>query len=130
MPIETPRDFIRIRVKNPALFKPATYKTIQMTPGIKYVAGKLKNPPKGKEGSMVIQTFLFDKKKWTKDRAANWIKQHGYVSESENIEEYIKKTEKGFCVFSHQTGKNFGCYRTRSEAEARLKQIKKFSKNN
>jgi hypothetical protein len=78
---------------------------------------------------MVIQTFLFNKKKWTKDRAMSWIKRHGYVSESEDIEEYIKKVEgKGFCVFSHQTGKNFGCYPTELEAKKRLKQIKKFSK--
>lgn len=42
---------------------------------------------------------------------------------------YIKKTpgKKEWCVFSHQTGKNFGCYPTKKEAEARLAQIHKFS---
>ncbi len=38
--------------------------------------------------------------------------------------------EKGkFCVRSHQTGKNFGCYDTRPEAAKRLGQIKGFKKD-
>jgi hypothetical protein len=32
-----------------------------------------------------------------------------------------------FCVISHQTGKNFGCYKTEKEAEERLKEIRGFS---
>ena len=78
MPVDVTDNYIRVRVKNPALFDPTTYRTVQMTSGIKYVAGKLKNPPKGKEGSMVIQTFLFDKNKYSKASAIKWVKDHGY----------------------------------------------------
>jgi SPP1 gp7 family putative phage head morphogenesis protein len=47
------------------------------------------------------------------------------------LQEYIKQNSKGeFCVYSHQTGKNFGCYPTREEAEKRLAQIKRFSNQN
>lgn len=46
------------------------------------------------------------------------------------IQELIKKVGDEYCVFSHQTGKKFGCYKTKAEAEKRLAQIKKFSKSN
>ena len=42
------------------------------------------------------------------------------------LKEFIKKVNGEFCVFSHQTGKNFGCYKTKEEAEKRLAQIKGF----
>lgn len=37
----------------------------------------------------------------------------------------VKKDGK-WCVESHKTGKSFGCYDTKAQAEARLKQIKSF----
>jgi SPP1 gp7 family putative phage head morphogenesis protein len=42
------------------------------------------------------------------------------------ITEFIKKIGDEWCVFSHQTGKNFGCYKSKKEAEDRLAQISKF----
>jgi len=33
---------------------------------------------------------------------------------------------KGYCVFSHQTGKNFGCYPKKAQAKKRLQQMHKF----
>ena len=39
---------------------------------------------------------------------------------------FIEKRDGKYCVFSHQTGKNFGCYKTKAEAEKRLAQIKTF----
>jgi len=44
------------------------------------------------------------------------------------LAEFIKQVEGGFRVISHQTGKNFGTYPTRGEAEKRLKQIHRFAK--
>lgn len=39
---------------------------------------------------------------------------------------YIKKVNGEYCVYSHQSGKSFGCYKTKPEAEARLAQMHKF----
>jgi SPP1 gp7 family putative phage head morphogenesis protein len=49
--------------------------------------------------------------------------------ESVNINEYVKKVGNEWCVFSHQTGKNFGCYSTKAQAEKRLSQIKGFGES-
>jgi len=38
----------------------------------------------------------------------------------------IRKVKEGYKVVSHQTGKNFGTYKTKAEAKKRLKQIKRF----
>lgn len=48
-------------------------------------------------------------------------------SDDLEIQEFIRKNSKGeYCVISHQTGKNFGCYPSKEEAEKRLAQIKRF----
>jgi hypothetical protein len=38
----------------------------------------------------------------------------------------IRKTKKGYKVVSHQTGRSFGEYSSRKDAEERLRQIKVF----
>jgi hypothetical protein len=38
----------------------------------------------------------------------------------------IVKEGNQWCVKSHKTGRKLGCYPTRPQAEARLKQIKRF----
>ena len=47
-------------------------------------------------------------------------------NETIQTQEFIKQIGDEYCVFSHQTGKNFGCYKTKDEAEKRLAQIKQF----
>lgn len=42
------------------------------------------------------------------------------------VGKYIAQEDGKYCVRSHQTGKNFGCYKTKAEAEKRLAQIKQF----
>lgn len=42
------------------------------------------------------------------------------------VEEFIKKVGDEYCVFSEE-GKNFGCYKTKDEAEKRLSQIHSFA---
>jgi uncharacterized membrane protein YgcG len=39
---------------------------------------------------------------------------------------YIKEVNGEYCVYSHSTGKSFGCFKTKPEAEARLAQMHKF----
>jgi len=41
------------------------------------------------------------------------------------IDMIVKEGDK-WCVKSHKTGRSFGCYPTRPQAEARLKEIKGF----
>jgi hypothetical protein len=46
-----------------------------------------------------------------------------------NSKAFIRKDgdkSKPYCVYSEQSGKNFGCYSTREGAEERLKEIKMF----
>jgi len=38
----------------------------------------------------------------------------------------IRKKGNKFCVYSEKTGRNFGCYPTRKQAEKRLAQIEMF----
>jgi len=75
---EETENYIRIRQKNPGLFKEGSFRTITISSskGIKAVIGRLKKPPKGQAGSAVVQTFLFDKKKWTMAKAKKWVKDH------------------------------------------------------
>jgi len=42
------------------------------------------------------------------------------------VAKYISEEGGKYCVRSHQTGKNFGCYSTRAAAEKRLAQISRF----
>ncbi len=37
-----------------------------------------------------------------------------------------KKKSKPYCVYSEKTGRNFGCYATRKQAEERIAQMKEF----
>lgn len=56
------------------------------------------------------------------------VKPNANEYTKQEIKEYIKKVGKEYCVFSHESNKNFGCYKTKEEAEKRLEQIKKFKK--
>jgi len=46
--------------------------------------------------------------------------------EASNLNEFVKKVGDEYCVISHTTGKSLGCFSTKSEAEDRLKQMRKF----
>lgn len=65
---------IRIRVRDPKLFQKGTFRTITIgtaSKGIKAVIGRLK----GKTATS-IQSYIFDKSKWTTERARAWVKKH------------------------------------------------------
>ena len=44
----------------------------------------------------------------------------------EVVRERMVNGRRMYCVIGERTGRNFGCYRTRPEAEARLRQIERF----
>lgn len=66
---------IRIRVKDPGSFQEGSFRTItigEAAKGIKAVIGRLKG-----ETSTTVQSYIFDKKKWTTKTATAWVKEHG-----------------------------------------------------
>lgn len=68
-------DYIHIRVKDPDLFVDDSFRTIDISTeqGIKAVIGKLKTEP---EGNTIVQKYMFDKDKWTVERAQAWVDEH------------------------------------------------------
>lgn len=61
-------------------------------------------------------------------RYEQYIRQSTYKAETgkDLTEKYISEEGGKYCVRSHQTGRSFGCYRTKAEAEKRLRQISRF----
>jgi len=79
---EETENFIHIPVSDSGDFVPGSFRTITIdaTKGIIAVVGKLKTDP---EGSMVIQSFLFDKSKdWTMEKAQAWIEGQKKTADS------------------------------------------------
>jgi hypothetical protein len=75
--------FIHIPVSDSADFVQGSFRTITIdaTKGIMAVVGKRKTDP---EGSMHIQSFLFDKSKdWTMEKAQAWIQEHEKSADAE-----------------------------------------------
>lgn len=77
MPVETKEKFIHIRVKDPDDFIAIRTITISASRGIKALVGRLKSDPKG---GTTVQSFMFDKGKWTVDRAKAWVSKHEKAS--------------------------------------------------
>jgi hypothetical protein len=76
---EETENFIHIPVKDKGLFDPESFRTISISKseGISAISGKLKSPPEGQSGSMVIQKYLFAKEKgWTMAKAKKWVSDH------------------------------------------------------
>ena len=89
-------NYIRFRMKDPKLFKKGTFRTVTISAkkGIKAIMGKLKKSSAEKEGSMVVQSYLFEKDKWTVARARAWIKEH--KKDVETMEEKSEDILKGW----------------------------------
>jgi DNA-directed RNA polymerase subunit RPC12/RpoP len=68
-------NFVRIRIRNPKTIVEGTFRTIVIseTEGIKAIIGILKSD---KTGPTHIQSVLFDKERWTVERAKEWVKSH------------------------------------------------------
>jgi cation transport regulator ChaB len=70
---EAESKYIRIRQKDPDDFEKDSFKIIWISKskGIKAVIGKLKG-----ETKTTIQSYLFDKTKWSEEEAKKWVKEH------------------------------------------------------
>lgn len=86
--IDITEDSIRIRQKNPGEFREGTFRTITIDAGegIKAVVGK-----RGQGDSMEIQTYIFNKSKWTVDEAKKWVKDHGGTISMNEIQSLYMK---------------------------------------
>jgi len=75
MPVDITENYIRIRVRDPGDFVDGSFRTVSISDkeGIKTIMGKLKSDP---NGSMVVQSYLFDKEKWTVSEAKKWVSDH------------------------------------------------------
>jgi len=73
MPVDITENTIRVRVRDPGDFQKESFRTITISAsdGIQAVIGRLKG-----ETSTTVQTYLFDKKKWTEEKAVNWVEEH------------------------------------------------------
>ena len=82
--VDVTENYIRIRQKDPGKFQKDSFRTIWLSKekGIAAVVGKLHG-----QDTMTIQTYLFDKKKWTKEKAIKWVKEHGGVVNAEEVDE-------------------------------------------
>jgi hypothetical protein len=96
---------------------------IKTTEKLKFLSDILEKDlsPQEKEAELMKQLHI------TEEKAKNLIEHYQIIRKNtQNVEEYIKKVGNEYCVFSHQTGKNFGCYKSKDEAEKRLAQIHVF----
>jgi HK97 family phage prohead protease len=65
---------IRMRVRDPGAFQEGSFRTVNIGDkgnGISAVMGRLKG-----ETTMTIQSYIFDKSKWTVERARKWVDSH------------------------------------------------------
>ena len=71
---EVTENTIRIRVRNPDDFEDDSFRTINIgasTQDIKATVGRLKG-----ENTMTVQSYVFDKEKWTVEDAQAWVDEH------------------------------------------------------
>ena len=68
-------NYIRIRIRNPKTIVEGSFRTIVISEseGIKGIIGKLKKDP---TGPTHIQSVLFEKDRWTVERAKKWVEDH------------------------------------------------------
>lgn len=73
--VETTDKYHRIPINDKSLFVETSFRTIDISSdqGIKSIVGKLKSDP---NGSTKIHTYLFDVKKWTMEKAKEWVDKH------------------------------------------------------
>src|SRR3990170_1861002 len=73
MPVDVTKNYIRIRIKSPSLFQKDSFRTIDISKsrGIKAVIGKLRG-----KSTTTVQSYLFDRTKWSVKEAKKWIKDH------------------------------------------------------
>src|SRR3990167_7400512 len=75
MPVDITDKYIRIRMRDLGQFVLDSFRTTELSKeqGLSAVMGRLKSDPNGR---MVIQTYLFDRIKWSLDKARRWVEEH------------------------------------------------------
>lgn len=73
-------NYVRIRIEDPGKFVDDSFRTIVISApqGIKAVIGKYKTDP---TGPTHVQSYLFDKDKWTVSEAEAWVREHKDLDE-------------------------------------------------
>mgnify|MGYP001614491968 CR=1 FL=1 len=96
MPVDVTDKFIRIRIKDPGLFVADSFRTITLSEkdGIQAIIGKLKTNP---SGNTEVQAYLFDKNKWTVERAKKWVEDNKKANNNMETKAFSLKeiTDKG-----------------------------------
>lgn len=82
--IDITENYIRIRQKNPSKFEEDSFRTIVISKskGIKAVIGRLKG-----KTTTTVQSYLFDKDKFTESEAKKWVEEHKGSEVVEEMEE-------------------------------------------
>jgi len=99
---------IRIRVKDPGAFKEGSFRTISIgkeSQGIQAVVGHLEG-----ETSMTVQSYIFDKDKWTVVAARKWADEHKPKSLNE-----ISQVDSVLAAFQEVKGEGLLVVRELSE---------------
>lgn len=88
---EITENYIRIRVEDPDKFVKDSFRTIDISKpkGIKAIIGKYKTDP---NGPTHVQSYLFDKDKWTVEEARRWVDEHKFFGEV--VKKIVKLTEE------------------------------------
>lgn len=111
MPWETTEENIRSGHGNPDNFDPDSFRTIDITTGIKAVIGCPKgNYENGKcKVGTEVQSYLFDKAKFTMKEAKAWFKEHeGGKKEEEKMDEkisWVQEIEQAFRAMDEKSTK-------------------------
>jgi len=105
---EVTENTIRIRVRDPGDFEDDSFRTINIgasTQGIKATVGRLKG-----ENTMTIQSYVFDKEKWTVEDAQAWVDEHKKDDVPEMEEKIRKLTDEEAEHFWEKVDKTDKCW--------------------
>jgi cation transport regulator ChaB len=95
---EVTENYVRVRIKDTSDFQKEYFRiiTLSKTKGIKSILGRLKGST-----STSVQSYLFDKDRWTGEEAEAWVKEHrgsyeeGPYNTLQELPPAVKKYPKG-----------------------------------
>jgi len=90
--VEKTENQFRFRIKEPKLFKDDSFRYKKLKrkdgslTGVSLIIAKLRNPPKGHEGSMVTQSVRFDREKFKdKESVKSWVDAHSKLTKENYV---------------------------------------------
>jgi len=72
----------RYRVRDPSKFIKGSFRTVSITTGVKAIMGKLK----GGDGTMKVQSLIFDKDEFDLAAAKAWLKDHSDITKALDLD--------------------------------------------